>query len=83
MLSRGYLSGVGEGGFDVLGVFAGHSDISSLGSLGIFGFAEIVVILFSCTTNHFAAFGDFDFLCDGFPSFLLHRCMPYLGAMMM
>ena len=64
---------VREGGFDVFGILTGHSDISALGSFGLFGFAEIVVILSCGAANHFALLGNLYFLSDGFSSFLLHR----------
>lgn len=50
-----------------------HGDIAPLGSLELFRFAEIVMILFGCASYHFAVLGDFDFLYDGFSSFLLHK----------
>lgn len=64
---------VWESGFDVLGVFAGHSDVAAFRSLELFRLAEIVVILFGCASYHFTVLGDFDFLYDGFSSFLLHK----------
>lgn len=64
---------VGKGSFDVFGVFTIHGDVSALGSLELFRFAEIVMILFGCASYHFTTLGDFDFLYDGFSSFLLHR----------
>ena len=64
---------VREGGFDVFGILTYHSDISALGSFGLFGFAEIVVILSCGAANHFALLGNLYFLGDGFSSFLLHR----------
>lgn len=50
-----------------------HGDIASLRSLELFRFSEIVMILFGCASYHFTVLGDFDFLYDGFSSFLLHK----------
>lgn len=64
---------VWESGFDVLGIFAGHSDVATFRSLELFRLAEIVVILLGFATNHFAVFGNFYLFGDGFSGFLLHR----------
>ena len=64
---------VGKSGFDISCFFSANHGVAALRPLKLFRFAEIEVILFRSSTEHFAVFCYFHFFGDGLSRFLFHR----------